>query len=53
MRTPANLGMLLLAIWFILWGVLTAPLLHIGFAYSGDLLSVLAIVVGILLLMGR
>jgi hypothetical protein len=53
MKTPANLGMLLLAVWFILWGVLTAPFLHIGFAYSGDLLSVLAVVVGVLLLMRR
>jgi hypothetical protein len=53
MKTPANLGMLLLAIWFIVWGVLTAPFLGITFAHSGDLLSVLAIVVGVLLLMGR
>jgi len=45
--------MLLLAVWFIAWGVLMAPFLHISFAYSLDLLSVLAIVVGILLLMRK
>lgn len=53
MKTPSNLGMLLLAIWFIAWGVLMAPFLHLSFAYSADLLSVLAVVVGVLLLMRR
>jgi hypothetical protein len=53
MRLPKNLGMLLLAVWLILFGVLTAPFLKFSFAYSGDLLAVLAIAVGILLLMQR
>jgi hypothetical protein len=53
MKTPANLGMLLLAVWLILWGVLGLSFLHITFAYSGDVLAVLAIVVGVLLLMRR
>jgi hypothetical protein len=53
MRMPQNLGMLLLAIWLILFGLLTAPFLKISFAYSGDLLAVLAIVAGILLLLRR
>ena len=53
MRTPPNLGMLALAIWLILYGVLTAPFLELRFAHSGDLLAVLAIVVGVLLLMRR
>jgi hypothetical protein len=50
---PKNLGMLLAAVWFILYGLLTAPFLKFGFAYSGDLLAVLAIVVGVLLLLQR
>ena len=53
MKLPKSLGMPLLAIWFILFGLLTAPFLRFGFAYSGDLLAVLAIVVGALLLLGR
>jgi len=53
MRVPKNLGMLLLAVWLILFGVLTAPFLKFSFAYSGDLLAVLAIAVGVLLLMQR
>jgi hypothetical protein len=53
MRIPKNLGMLLLAIWLILYGLLTAPFLSVHFAYRGDLLSVLAIAAGILLLMQK
>ena len=53
MNSPKNLGMLLLAIWLILFGLLTAPFLHISFAYSSDLLAVLAIAAGVLLLMQR
>ena len=53
MRLPKNLGMLLLAVWLILFGLLTAPFLKISFAYSGDVLAVLAVVVGVLLLMER
>ena len=50
MKLPANLGMILLAAWLILFGVLTAPFLRFSFAYSGDLLALLAIVAGVLLL---
>jgi len=53
MRLPKNLGRLLLAIWLILYGLLMAPFLRVSFAHSGDVLAVLAIVVGILLLMER
>jgi hypothetical protein len=53
MKLPKNLGMPLLAIWLILFGLLTAPFLRFGFAYSGDVLAVLAIIVGILLFLGR
>jgi hypothetical protein len=53
MKLPRNLGMLLLAVWLILFGLLTAPFLKVHFAYSGDILAVLAIAAGVLLLMQR
>jgi hypothetical protein len=53
MRLPKNLGTIFLAAWLILFGLLTAPFLKVSFAYSGDLLAVLAIVVGVLLLLQR
>ena len=43
MKVPTNLGMVLLAAWLILFGILTAPFLRLSFAHSGDLLAVLAI----------
>jgi hypothetical protein len=51
MRMPTNIEKIVMAIWSILFGVLTAPFLKISFAYSGDVLAVLAIVLGVLLLM--
>lgn len=51
MGLPTNLGTLLLAVWLILYGLLTAPFLKFGFAYSADLLAVLAVVAGVLLLL--
>ena len=53
MRLPKNLGMLLLAVWFILFGLLTQSFLKFDFTYSRDLLAVLAIAVGVLLLLQR
>ena len=53
MKLPKNLGMLLLAIWLILFGVLTVPFLKFSFAYSTDLLAILAAVTGVLLLLQR
>jgi hypothetical protein len=53
MKMPKNLGMLLLAIWLILFGLITAPFLSFSFAHSGDLLAGLAIVVGVLLFLQR
>ena len=53
MKTPANLGMLLLAVWLIRLGSVGPSVSGITFAYSGDVLAVLAIVVGVLLLMRR
>ncbi len=46
-----NLGMLVLAIWLILTGLL--PLLHISFSNSGTVMSILAVVAGIMLLLRR
>ncbi len=53
MKMPRNLGMLLLAIWLILFSVLTAPFLGFRFAHSGDLVAVLGIITGVLLLIQR
>jgi hypothetical protein len=53
MKLPKNLGMPLLAVWLILFGLLTAPFLKVSFTYCSDLLAVLAIVVGVLLLLQR
>lgn len=53
MKMPKNLGMLLLAIWLILFGLLRASFLHFNFDHSGDLLAVLAIATGVLLLLQR
>ena len=53
MNLPKNLGMILLAVWLILFGLLTAPFLAIRFAYSGDFLALLAIATGIVLLLRR
>lgn len=53
LKIPKNLGMLLLAIWLILFGLLTAPFLKFTIAYSGDLLAILGIGTGVLLLLKR
>jgi hypothetical protein len=53
MKIPKNIGMLLLAIWLILYGLLTAPFLHFNFAHSLDLLAILAIATGVLLFLQR
>ena len=53
MKAPKDLGMILLAAWLILFGLLTAPVLRVNFAHSGDVLAVLAIAAGIVLLMKR
>lgn len=49
-RLTRNLGMLLLAVWLIIYGLTT-----LGFSFPGlgALLGLLAIAAGILLLMGR
>ena len=45
--------MMVLAVWLILFGIVTAPFLKLNFAHSGDILALLAIVAGALLLMKR
>jgi hypothetical protein len=53
MKLPSNLGMLLLAIWLIIHGafpLLSGGTLTIGI---GTLVDLLAIVAGVLILMGR
>ena len=51
MKFPKNLGMLLLGIWLILWGVL--PLLKASFPHQDLILEAIAIAAGILVLLGR
>lgn len=51
MRPTRNLGMLLLGIWLILSGAV--PLFHIVIPYIMTILYILAIVAGVLILLGR
>jgi hypothetical protein len=53
MKFPKNVGMLLLAIWLILFAALTAPALQLTFVHSGDVLAALAVVVAAVLLFQR
>ena len=50
MKITKNLGMLLLAIWLILWGLMAAVP---GFALPSIVMAVLAIAAGVLILLGR
>jgi hypothetical protein len=50
-RLTRNLGMLLLAIWLILTGLI--PLLNLSFQGVGTIMAILAIASGVLLLIGR
>ena len=51
MTLTRNLGMMLLAAWLILTGLI--PLLHFSFSGLGTLMHVLAIAAGILIFLGR
>lgn len=51
MRVPKDLGILLLAIWLILYGLTT--LFPVGIAGVGTILAVLALAAGIVLLVRR
>jgi len=46
-----SIGLLLLAVWLILTGVI--PLINLSFTYLSTAMSVLAIVAGVLLVVGR
>lgn len=50
-RLGKNTGMLLLGVWLILTGLL--PFLRVSLPYGTTLLPLLAVVAGILLLVGR
>jgi len=50
-RLTKNLGMILLGIWLIMTGLI--PLLHLNFEGLGLIMAVLAIVSGVLILLGR
>ena len=51
MRLTRNLGMLLLAIWLILTGLI--PLLNLGFSGLHLIMAILAIAAGVLIAVGR
>jgi len=51
MKVTKNIGMLLLAAWLILTGLL--PLLNVGFSGMGTVMAVLAIAAGVLIVIGR
>ena len=50
-RLTRNIGMLLLAIWLILSGLMS--LLNLSFSGSGTLMAILALAAGVLILVGR
>lgn len=51
MKVTRNIGMLLLAVWLVLTGLI--PLLSISFSGLGTVMAVLAIAAGILIVVGR
>ena len=51
MRVIRNLGMLLLAAWLILTGLI--PLFNLSFSGLGTVMAILAIAAGVLIVVGR
>ena len=51
MRLTRNIGMLLLAVWLILTGLV--PLLGLSFSGLGTVMAILAVAAGVLILVGR
>ncbi|HUF81261.1 MAG TPA: hypothetical protein VMN03_09020 [Burkholderiales bacterium] len=51
MRLTRNIGMLLLAIWLILTGLI--PVLNLSFSQLGTVMAILAVAAGVLILVGR
>jgi hypothetical protein len=51
MKVTRNLGMLLLAIWLIVTGLV--PLLNLSFSGYGTVMAILAVAAGVLIATGR
>jgi hypothetical protein len=51
MRMTRNIGMLLLAVWLVLTGLI--PLLNFSFSGLGTVMAILAIAAGVLIVVGR
>lgn len=51
MKLNRNIGMLLLAAWLILTGLV--PLLNLGFSGLGTVMAILAVAAGVLIVVGR
>jgi hypothetical protein len=51
MKMTRNIGMLLLAIWLVLTGLM--PLLKFSFSGMGTVMAILAVAAGVLILVGR
>ncbi len=51
MKVTRNIGMLLLALWLILTGLI--PLLNLSFSGLGTVMAILAIAAGVLIIVGR
>jgi hypothetical protein len=51
MKLTRNVGMLLLAVWLVLTGLV--PLLNLSFSGLGTVMAILAIAAGVLVLVGR
>jgi hypothetical protein len=51
MKFARTIGMLLLALWLIMTGLI--PLLHLSFSGMGTVMAVLAVAAGVLIAIGR
>ena len=51
MKITRNVGMLLLAVWLILTGLI--PLLQFSFSGLGSVMAILAIAAGVFIILGR
>lgn len=51
MKLIKNIGLLLLAVWLILTGLI--PLLNFSFSGLGTVMSILAVAAGVLIVVGR
>ena len=51
MKITRNVGMLLLAVWLILTGLI--PLLNFSFSGLGTVMAILAIAAGVFIILGR